>query len=304
MLSAQPNTRRILDAAGDAPRHALLEALATASHAGKTSSAETILGAINARFPLESPAAAEKALEAAVASRRWATVSYLADYLSDIALPASGGAMAAEAQHDFEEKLLRCLHGHVEDARRAEAPFLLTDEIQDTCVDQGTEFALSEAIVRCDRARELDPEACASAAVGGGFGPIRFAHVEADLPDGAFGSAADPSPYFNLGAPAGSLRTLQAPDEVVIPTPTARVLFDFPPTPLGQKPRTLTLAAPKGRAHFTRADLGRAVAARYRELADENGGAWSHDLSELDLVEVAPRPEAKEPGLYGLRVIA
>jgi hypothetical protein len=144
------------------------------------------------------------------------------------------------------------------------------------------------------------------ATVGGGERRrVEFLHVEPGFPEGTFGGAGRPSPYFGLGAPACSLRTLQGRGDPVVAEPEIEVRVDAPPLPFGEAPRFVTLNAPSGRGHFTREDLGRAVAAAYGALAaseDCPAGEWSHSPAELDLVEVYPlegRPRA-----YGLSVAA
>jgi hypothetical protein len=137
-----------------------------------------------------------------------------------------------------------------------------------------------------------------------------------------------PSPYISLEDPEDSIAHLRGAADVVIPRPAIRVRYRYPfdtrgPSPLEQREGGWIFEerAPDG-AHFTRADLARAVAERYAAIyADEAAttavpaarvpgmlnraqtsgryGIWGHDLGDLMLVTVE---HSQEHDLYELGI--
>jgi hypothetical protein len=129
-----------------------------------------------------------------------------------------------------------------------------------------------------------------------------------------------PSPYISLEDPEDSIAHLRGAADIVIPRPAIRARYRYPldtrgPSPLEQREGGWIFEerAPDG-AHFTRADLARAVAERYAAIyADEAAtaaapatrvpgmlnraqtsgryGIWGHDLGDLMLVTVEHNPE-------------
>lgn len=108
----------LLTAAETATSSGLVRGLERAAAAGQTSTAETVLGVLAARFPRAAADAAARGLSRAVHSRQWATAAYFADFLADgEKRRAEGGGGTREARRrpptraDTEREVLRCLSG-------------------------------------------------------------------------------------------------------------------------------------------------------------------------------------------------
>ncbi len=215
------------------------------------------------------------------------------------------GVLLERFPADASAAAVTALEGAVEASRWSTARYLADYLAQAAGRPPPPRGPIIEDVVRELGGEEPPPPPSGEAVGGGEPRRVEFLHVEPGFPEETFGGAGHPSPYFGLGAPARSLRTLQGRGEPVIGAPEIEVLFDAPPLPFGEAPRLVTLSAPKGRGHFTREDLGRGVAAAYGALAasdDCPAREWSHTPAELDLVEVYPlegRPRA-----YGLTVAA
>lgn len=279
-------------AADTSTRAGLVKALERAAAGGRTSTAETLLGAIAGRFPRESTAEAIRALNRAVHCRQWATAAYLADFLADTAppRPVSGGRTAPS--ENIDEEVLRCLADHRRVHREVtpDEPFLLTDAIEDRCMERGIGFARSVAIVDCaaqgvppaDRlecAREAVARDDAGPAEGGAAGgAITFEHVDPDLPPEAYGGANNPCRHFSLAEPERSAATLRGKDDFVLPAGVLTLELGFPPEVAG------TYAVGTS---GTRGDVARAVAEKYGELLA--AGDSGYVLADIDLERVVPK---------------
>lgn len=155
-----------------------------------------------------------------------------------------------------------------------------------------------------------------------------FAVVDEDAPAGEYRSAEDPSPYVSISDPEEDISLMRGADDRVVDAPTIRVLYSYPfdtagPTPEEKEAEGWIFEekAPNGR-FFTRADLARAVAARYNAIYDEeakttavepgyipgmlnrnrtNGryGIWGHDIGDLVLHTVEHDPVT---GVYTLGI--
>jgi hypothetical protein len=278
----------LLEATETSSRAGLVKALERAAAGGRTSTAETLLGALAERFPASADAEAARALTRAVHSHRWTTAAYLADFLADTAPPTvsiqvSGGG--APGEH-IDQEVLRCLADHRQDDL---GDFVLTDEIEETCLERGIGFAISVAIVDCASkgVPPADRPACARGAVaasahGGGKEPagargraITFEHVYPGLPAGVYGGADRPCRHFCLAEPDRSAALLQGGSDPVVPAGPLRLQLDFPPDIAG----TYLVTSPG-----TREGLARAVAETCRKLMAD--GQSQYDLSELDLERV------------------
>jgi hypothetical protein len=102
-----------------------------------------------------------------------------------------------------------------------------------------------------------------------------FSVVDPEAPRGDHRSAEDPSPYVSIEDPADDIALMQGADEKVVDRGSIRVLYSYPfgtagPSAEEQKAGGWIFeeAAPDGAA-FTRADLARAVSARYNKIYDE-----------------------------------
>jgi hypothetical protein len=128
-----------------------------------------------------------------------------------------------------------------------------------------------------------------------------------------------PSPYVSIANPEGDIGLMRDADERVVDAPTIRVLYKYPLTTTGPTPEEeeaggwiFEETAPNGK-FFTRADLARAVAARYGAIYDEEAGTttvepgyipgminrnrtngrygiWGHTISDLALRAVERDP--------------
>jgi hypothetical protein len=292
----------LLKATDTSSRAGLVKALERAAAAGRTSTAETILGAIFDRYPDGATDEAVRALNRAVHGRQWATASYLADFLADTAPPrggARGGGGSLASEH-IDQEVLRCLADHRREHRETAPPgepFLLTDAIEEKCLERGVGFALTVAIVDC-MARGVahaDRLECARrrvASVGGG-GPIAFEHVDPGLPPDAYGGGDNPCMHFSLAAPERSAATLRGKDDVVAPPGALALRVTFPPGVSGTYEVETT---------GSRESLARAVAAKYGELLAT--GASGYDLADLDLERVVPGVDSRQRAVYTVEVAA
>ena len=142
---------------------------------------------------------------------------------------------------------------------------------------------------------------CARAAIA----TITFENFEEGAADGDYGSASQPHYGIPLGNPDTSIAGLLKPDDVVVPLPTMKVVYDYPLA----RPVAVKEHAPNGKC-FSRADVARAVAARYAAIyheehatsdagranmetgtmggvcfnrAESNGkyGIWGHEIGDL-----------------------
>jgi hypothetical protein len=142
---------------------------------------------------------------------------------------------------------------------------------------------------------------------------VEFLVTDSDAPPG---SAPDSESFILLDDPSEAIEDLQGADEEVVAKPTIRVLYSYPFGTAGPSAPEQEFggwifeeAAPNGRS-FTRADLVRAVSARYHQIyaeeeatsavapqyipgmlnrAPTNGKyqIWGHTLSDLALRSVA-----------------
>lgn len=149
--------------------------------------------------------------------------------------------------------------------------------------------------------------------------PIAFEIVDEEAPAGEYGSAEDPSPYIHLADPAEDLEGMKGADDRVIDRSSIQVLYSYPLGTTGPSALEKTLdgwvfeeTAPAG--FFTRADLVRAIASRYKAIyaeeeattqvephfipgmlnrAPSNGkyAIWGHVLDDLLLHTVTYEPE-------------
>jgi hypothetical protein len=152
---------------------------------------------------------------------------------------------------------------------------------------------------------------------GSGSGDGETAVVTFEVDDPYLEPGEGPSPYIVLDDPEDSIDHLRGAAEVAIDRPAIRVRYRYPlgtrgPSPLEQREGGWIFEeqAPGG-ARFTRADLARAVAARYAAIyAEEKAtsgraaarvsgarmlnrtettgrfGIWGHDLGDLALATV------------------
>lgn len=155
-----------------------------------------------------------------------------------------------------------------------------------------------------------------------------FTIVDEDAAAGDYRSAEDPSPYVSIADPEEDIGLMRGADDHVVDAATIRVLYSYPfdthgPTPEEQEAEGWIFEekAPNG-AFFTRADLARAVAARYCAIYAEeeestkvepgyipgmlnrnrtNGryGIWGHDIGDLLLHTVEHDPVT---GVYTLGI--
>lgn len=265
--------------ATDTSSHAgLVKALERAAAAGRTSTAETLLGAVADRYPRGSTDEAVRALNRAVHNRQWTTAAYFADFLADTARPrgARGGGSLPASEH-IDQEVLRCLadrrREHCETAGPDE-PFLLTDAIQDTTCIEPTD--------RLECRHHAGTHAGKKMGGGGkkkmGEGDaIAFEHVDPDLPSETYCGENNPCMHFSLAAPDRSAATLRGKAERVAPPGGLSLRITFPPEVSGTY-EVVTSGS--------RESLARAVAAKYGELLEP--GVSGYDLADLDLERVVP----------------
>lgn len=296
----------LLKATDTSSRAGLVKALERAAAAGRTSTAETILGAIVDRYPDGATNEAVRALNRAVHGRQWATASYLADFLADTCVntaPPRGGARGGGgslASEHIDQEVLRCLADHRREHRETAPsgePFLLTDAIEETCLERGAGFALTAAIIACmpRGVAHADRPECARrrvASVGAG-GPIAFEHVDPELPPNAYGGGGNPCIHFSLAAPDRSAAILRGGDDVVVPPGALALRVTFPPEVSGTYEVETT---------GSRESLARAVAAKYGELLAT--GASGYDLADLDLERVVPGVDSRQRAVHTVEVAA
>ena len=308
----------LLYATDTASRVGLVKALERAAAAGQTSMVETILGALTERFPAagqDETTAAVQALNRAVFSQQWDTATYLSSYLADTTkshkyvkrhFGGSGKPFQNLVTEQIEQEILRCLRDHVKVAQAGE-PFILTDTIDDKCVDQGIKFALSAAVVDCAAREEskANPLKCARKMIGGNApsnmpsdvpsnnSSITFQHIDPDFPPDAYGGIKNPCQYYSLANHARSTETLLGGDDPVVPPGFITVELSEPPNFAGQYTIETT---------GTRASLANAISKQYQKLYDsDKGRSETYDLSELDLVAVTP---TGSNGTYTIRLIS
>lgn len=256
----------LLRATDSASRVGLVKALERAAAAGRTSTVETLLGALAERFPAGgrgSEHEAIRALNRAAASRRWATVAYLADYLQDTGGAKTGGGRGPypdPAAEHIEQEVLRCLREQVE--QTPGRPFLLTDAIEDTCALRGLEFAREVARITAPAAAEARAEP-----------RVTFCQADPALPPDVCGGAENPCEYYSLANPDFSAESLLGPTDVVVPP--GRIAVDLAPPLAGRHEIT---------TDGTRAGVARAIADLYQRLYFEAPVEPARDLGELDLV--------------------
>ncbi len=155
---------------------------------------------------------------------------------------------------------------------------------------------------------------------------IEFQIIDPETPKGEYMSAQDPGPYVHLADPAEAIAMMAGADDRVIDAASARVLYTYPlgttgPTPEEKEAHGWVFEerAPNGK-FFTRADIARAIAARYAAIYDEEERGspvapgylpgsfnrapttgkyeiWGHVLSDLMLHTIR-----HENGLYKLGV--
>jgi hypothetical protein len=101
----------IVTALHTATQSGLTKALERAAAGGQTSTVESLLGGVAARFPDAVPASAIQALNRAVHSHRWATASYLADFLATSSPTKSSQAGDRGGVGDVQvlREIVRCL---------------------------------------------------------------------------------------------------------------------------------------------------------------------------------------------------
>jgi hypothetical protein len=148
------------------------------------------------------------------------------------------------------------------------------------------------------------------------MGDIRFEVVDPDAAVGEYLSATKPGIYVSIERPEGDIRWLNGAQDVVIEEATIDVLYNYPLGTVGPSEQEARLngwifseRAPNS-GSFTRADLVRVIAARYRQIYDAenaedapvagpdaphpfnrcytNGryGIWGHDIGDLLLYGV------------------
>jgi hypothetical protein len=273
---------KLLRATNVATRGSLEKALSRAAKMGNVSTVETLLGALIERFPQSGVRAtlyAENALQEAVSSKKWSTVSYLAQYLEDTAPPRRqlskdnvvGGTSYTKATSEYvEQEVLHCLR---EEVVRAKGKFVLTDYIEDKCIDKDVRFAREVALAQC---------------------PIRFLHVDPKYPPEQFGGSQNPSGYFSIANPDASRPLLLEPDEKVVPSGFITV-------------RVTTPSQFKGVYQIEtagdRLSLATAISDLYKKLYREVGHGSKNltvDIGELDLRGVI----AARDGTHELDVVA
>ena len=157
---------------------------------------------------------------------------------------------------------------------------------------------------------------------------IMFDIVDEDAVAGDYRSVEHPSPYVSIADPEEDIGLMRGADDHVVEASTIRVLYSYPFGTTGPRREERKAGgwifeekAPNG-AFFTRADLARAVSARYNAIYAEeeksteikpgyipgmlnrnrtNGrfGIWGHDIEDLLLTKVERDPVT---GVYTLGI--
>jgi len=106
------------------------------------------------------------------------------------------------------------------------------------------------------------------------MGDIRFEVVDPDAAVGEYLSATKPGIYVSIEQPEDDIRWLNGAQDIVIEEAAIDVLYSYPFNTVGPSEREVRLngwifneRAPNSRS-FTRADLARVIAARYKQIYD------------------------------------
>ncbi|GFR89081.1 hypothetical protein ElyMa_002534300 [Elysia marginata] len=282
----------LLQATASSTRIGLIKALERAAAGGRTATADILLKVIAERLPRETTAEAIRALNRAIHCHQWATAAYFANFLANAAPPYPFTGGRSSGTENIDEEVLRCLADHRRTHQKAtpNQPFLLTDAIEEECLERGIKFALSVAIVDCasQGILPIDQPKCARAAViyddgrpasstikvPGGEAVV-FEHIDLELPSGVYGSADSPCKYFSLAEPNYSAKALHGKDDLVTPAGDLTLELAFPPEVAGSY--TVVTSG-------SRESVAKAVARKYAELFAVIDTGYI--LADIDLVQI------------------
>ena len=321
--------------------------LVKAAASGSTSEVEVALGRFKGDAAV---AAAKQAADAALKAGRWDNLSYLADFLGDVTvLRLAVGGDGDDGNGDDcgcitvtvpEEVFAKGVFDCVVSVTGRKPDEVSPDETSEedlskiaSCVaDNILSYAVATAAPKLNEGpKKKEPMSAppsTTAETGAGENidimaqvvmkaeEVEFEMIDPDAKEGDYRSAADPSPYVSVADPTQAIEWMTDANAKVIDRARIRVLYNYPFGESGPSDPEKEAGgwifeevAPNGE-FFTRADLARAVSARYNAIyAEENMTSdvepqfipgmlnraptdgkykiWGHVIGDLDLHTVS-----------------